>query len=112
MAPDLELEDADLPVGGDPIELRRERAVTPADELDVLQETPGLDTLEELLLREEPVLAAVDLARSLRPRRRGDRHLELGQALDQALDQRPLAGPKRAGDDEDGNRPIRGGGDG
>ena len=100
-AVDLELEDAHAPFRRDPVELGGERAVASADELDVLEEVAGLDPLDELLLGEEPVLAPVHLARPLRPRRRGDGDLELGLALEQALDQRSLAGPARAGDDED-----------
>ena len=47
------------PFRGDPVELGRERPVAAADELDVLEEGAGLDPLDELLLGEEPVLAAV-----------------------------------------------------
>ena len=45
---------------------------------------------------------AVLLARALRPRRRRDGQRELGEARQDELDQRALAGAGRAGDDEDG----------
>ena len=90
---DLELEHADPALGGDPVDLGAQRAVAAADELDVLEELARLDPGDELLLAQEPVLAAVLLAGPLRPRRRRDGDLELREPLDEPLDQRPLAGP-------------------
>ena len=64
------------------------------------------DPGDELLLAQKPVLAAVLLRRALRTGRGRDGDLEVGVPLDEPLDQRPLAGPARAGDHEDGQRPI------
>ena len=89
------------PSAGDPVELGRQRPVAAADERHVLEERALLDPGDELLLAQEPVLAAALLAGALRPRRRGDGDLELRLPFEQPFDQRPLAGPARAGDDED-----------
>ena len=83
-AVDLELEHADPALGVDPVHLRGERAVAAADELDVLEELPRLDPLDELLLGQEPVLAAVRLVRALRARRGRDGDLELRDAVRRA----------------------------
>ena len=63
----------------------RERAVAAADERRRARGSRRpRSRVDELLLAQEPVLAAVLLARPLRPRRRGDGDLELGHALDAA----------------------------
>jgi hypothetical protein len=70
----------------------------------VLEELACLDAAAELVVAEEPVLAPVDLGGTLRPRRRGDGDLELGQPLDERADERPLARSRGPGDDEDRQR--------
>ena len=90
---ELELEHADTAVGRDPVHLAAEGAVALArDVLHVLEEVAILDSLDERLLAEEPVLAPLLLPRALRPCRRRDGDLELGDALDELADQRALAG--------------------
>ena len=102
---ELELEDADLVVGRDAVDLRAQRAVpVPGDVLDPLEELVRLDPARELLVGEKPVVVSVGLARALRARRRGDGDLQAGDALDEALDQRPLPRSRRARYDEDGPR--------
>jgi hypothetical protein len=103
-AVDLELEDADAAVLGDPVDLRAERSVPLArDVLDPLEEPVLLDAGGELRLAEEPVLAPVDLAGPLLPGRRRDGNLQLvGQPLEERADERALARARRTGDDEDG----------
>jgi hypothetical protein len=73
----------------------------------VLEELVSLGPLEELLLAEEVVLASFNLALPARPRRGGDRQLEVGAALQQSLDERALSGPGRTGDDEELQRRRR-----
>ena len=88
---------------GDPLDLGAQRPVpAPGDVRHPLEELVGLDPARELLVGEEPVVVPVDLARALRTRRRRDGDLEAGHALEEALDQRPLARSGRARDDEDG----------
>ena len=56
----LELEQRNVAVRRDPVELRAERAVAVAgDVLDVLEELAARDACEEVVVGEEPVLAAV-----------------------------------------------------
>ena len=103
---ELELEHADASVLRDPLDLGAERPVpAPGDVRHALEELAGVDPARELLVGEELVVAPVDLARPLRPRRGRDGDLEAGHALEQALDQRPLPRSGRPGDDED--RPRR-----
>src|SRR5581483_2658774 len=72
----LELEQGDLAVAANPRELREERAVAvPGHVLDVLQELARLELREELVRRQEPVVAAGELAGPLVARRRRNRHL-------------------------------------
>jgi hypothetical protein len=66
------------------------------DELDVLEELAAVDGVEELLVAEEPVFAPVLLPATLFARRRGHRRLDLRHALDQLVNQRALAGARRA----------------
>ena len=94
-----------VPVLRDPVDLGAQRAVAvPRDVRDPLQERALVDPARELVVGEEPVLAPVDLARASRARRGRDGDLEPWNALEQALDQRPLARARRPGDDEDGPR--------
>ena len=75
-----------------------------------LEEIVGVAALLELLLGEEVVIAAVALPLARLPGRRGDRELQVGDAFEQLLDQRSLADPGGAGDDEDlGRLPCIGG---
>src|SRR5262249_24842918 len=84
---ELELEDADGAVLRDPVDLRAERAVPLArDVWHPLGKLAGVDAPRELVVREEPVVASVDLTGPLWPRRRRDRDLEAVHALQQALD--------------------------
>src|SRR5215208_2307267 len=105
----LDLEHRRLPLSRDALELGPERpravALTPG-ELDPLEEVALLQPAVELLVREEPVVAAVLLAGPHRPRRPGDRERELGDALHQKLGQRALALTGSSGEDENG--PISG----
>ena len=55
----------------------------------------------ELVLGEEVVIDAVDLSLARVAGRRRDGEGEVGDADEQLLDQRPLADPRRAGNDED-----------
>ena len=73
------------PSRGDPIELRRQRPVTAADEGHVLEECAFLDPRHELLFAQEPVLTATLLSRALRPRRRGHGDLELRLTFERAV---------------------------
>ena len=101
-AVELQLEHADPAVRRDPVDLGAQRPVPPArDVLDPFEEPAVGDAARELVLFEEPVLAAVLLAGAEGPGRRRDRDLELRDALDERADQRPLAGAGRAGNDED-----------
>jgi hypothetical protein len=65
------------------------------------QERVLLDQPVELVPGQEVVLAAVDLARAGRPRRAGNGQDEIGNQLQDPLDDRPLADPRGAGDDEE-----------
>ena len=103
---ELELEHADAPVVARSARSRSaaSRSACPRRTATYSRNSSVVDPARELLVGEEPVLAAVHLARALRARRRRDGDLELGHALEQRLDQRALAGTRRAGDDEDGPR--------
>ena len=106
----LELEDGDAPVAGDPVDLGAQRAVALARDVgDVLEEVALVDAADELGVGEEPVLAPVLLALAAQAGGRRDRDLELGHALEQGLDERALAGPRGAGDHEDGRAVSRSG---
>ena len=67
----------------------------------MLDELAGVHAARELRVVEEVVVDAVALAGARRARRGRDAQLERGQPLAQRPDQRPLAHPRRAGDDED-----------
>ena len=69
--------------------------------MGVLDEVTGGDPPLELPGVEEVVVDAVALARPRGAGRGRHRQLEAGDALEQAADQRALADPGRAGDDED-----------
>src|SRR5205814_1225600 len=56
---------------------------------------------------EEVVVDAVDLARARGARGGRDAELELGHALAQRADERALADPRGAGDDEDARHPRK-----
>src|SRR5205807_466683 len=86
----------------DPIDLGEERpGPGPPGMRHVLEERAFADEPLELLVREEPVLAAVPLLRPPLARRRGDGELELRHACEESLLDGSLAGPGRAGDDYD-----------
>src|SRR5207247_8244725 len=77
----LQLEHGHVTGGGDPVDLRAERAVPlPGNVRNVLEEVAPVDAADELGVGEKPVLAAVLLAATPQPRRRRDRHLEVRQA--------------------------------
>src|SRR5215210_1763297 len=104
---DLQHEPADAPGGvvasgprSRALDLRAGGAVAVARVGRVLQERVGGDPPLELLGRQEPVVAPVDLARTLRPCRGRDRKLEPRKAFAQGAYQRALPDPRRAGDDE------------
>ena len=97
----LQLEQARLALRGDAVDLRAERAGALMQKGDVLEELAVLDAAVELLVGDEVVVDAVDLTLSTRPRRRRDGQLEVGASLEQRLDERALAGPRGAGDDEE-----------
>jgi hypothetical protein len=59
----------------------------------MFEELAGVDAALELFVREEVVLAAVDLALPARPRGRGDRDDVAVRALQQSSDQRALPCP-------------------
>src|SRR5262249_25670751 len=97
----LELEQRHVAVPTDPPQLGAERSVAVArDVLDLLEELVRLDSGQELLERQETVLAAVGLPRPPVARRRRDGRLELGHLLEQLPDQRSLPGARGAGHDE------------
>jgi hypothetical protein len=75
------------------------RALARALEEVTLRETPV-----ELLVGNEVVVDAVDLAGPSSARRRGDRKRELGKEVEDPLDQGALAGTRLTRDDEDGQR--------
>src|SRR5687768_1035919 len=100
----LELEDAALAAREDALDLRPKRAVPPRDVDDVLEELPALDAREEVLLREEVVVAPLHLAGAASPCRSGNGQREIRAALEERLDQRSLAGPGGARDDEEPGR--------
>src|SRR5262245_21833763 len=101
----LDLKHGRAAVGDDAIELRPERsraAARPPRQLDPLQEVALLELPVELVVAQEPVVAAVLLARAHRAGRRGDGELELaGKAFDQQLCERALALARRPRQDED-----------
>jgi hypothetical protein len=68
----------------------------------VLEEVTAVDAPRELPVGQEVVVATVLLAGTLQARRRRHGELELGHALEQRADQRPLSGARRARDDKDG----------
>ena len=74
-----------------PLQLGAQRAVAATGVGGVLDERARLDLAVELLVAEEVVVDAVDLARPRLARRRRDGQLQLGDAREQAADQRPLA---------------------
>jgi hypothetical protein len=67
----------------------------------VLDELAGLHAPVELGVVEEVVVDAVLLTRPRGARGRGHRQLEAGHPVEQRADERSLADPRRAGDDED-----------
>ena len=91
----------DAPSRGALLELGAQRAVAAAGVLGVLEEVALDDAAVELGVVEEVVVRAVLLPRARRARGRGDGELELGHALEQRADERALADPGGAGDDED-----------
>src|SRR5581483_5285411 len=85
----------------DPLELRAKRPVAMAGhELDVLQKLAARDTLEEVLVAQEPVVTPVRLPAPALAGRGRHGHLDLGHALEELVDERSLAGARRARDDE------------
>ena len=95
-----------MPVRTNPLELGAKGAVAMARDVhDVLEEVVRLDAREELVRGQEPVLAPLLLARPTVARRRGDRYLEVRNALQQLADQRSLPGTRRPGDDDE-RRPV------
>ena len=62
------------------------------------------DLRVELVTAEEPVVDAVLFAGPLRARRRRHGNREIGEARQDELDQRALAGSRLPGDDEDRQR--------
>jgi hypothetical protein len=83
------------------LELLAQRAVAAAGVLGPLDELAGGDALLELLLGEEVVVDALRLPRPRLARGGRDAQGELGQPLAQQPDERALADPRGAGDDED-----------
>ena len=83
------------------VDLADQRPVATTCVADVLEERARIDPPLKLCVAEEEVLAPIDLARSPLPRRRRARDREAIAALEQALDQRALAGTRRAGDDDE-----------
>ena len=69
---------------------------------DMLEELAVVHTANELRVAQEPVLAAVFLSAPEETGRRGDGDLQVGDAVDQCMDQRALPGARGAGHDEDG----------
>ena len=67
----------------------------------MLEEVACGESLIELLVRDEPVLAAVLLSFAALPGRRGNGQLELGQLGQQGALEGALAGARGPGDDED-----------
>src|SRR5207245_2231950 len=99
----LELEDADLALVGDALDLREERPGTLAPrELVVFEELALGEAPVELLVADEVVVDTFDLVRAACARRRRDGELQLGEEVEQALDQRSFAGARLTGDDDDG----------
>src|SRR5919204_3026130 len=100
----LDLEHRRVAVGRDAVELGPERsravALTPGKR-DPLEEAALLQLPVELPVAQEPVVAAVLLARPTGSRRRRDGERQLRDTLDQPLRQRALALAAGAGDDED-----------
>ncbi len=81
----LELEHADLALVADAVDLGEERAGALAPREDVvLEEVVVREPPVELLVADEVVVDAVDLARPAGARRRGDRELELGERAPEA----------------------------
>ena len=100
---ELELEDANLALVGDPFDFHAQRPIAPVPHVvHVLEKLARVDLLIELVVPQEPVLAAVDLAGPLRARGRRDGHLQDRDSLDEPLDQCALARTRRPRDDEDG----------
>src|SRR3954452_5789803 len=66
----------------------------------MFEELARLRPAVELVAVEKVVVAAIDLALARRARRRGQRQLEPGHALQQLADQGPLPDPRRPGDHE------------
>ncbi len=94
-----------------PLDLGAQGSVAVAAVGSVLEKVVFVGTARELLAAEEVVVDAVALALARSPGRRRGRELELGQALAQDANQRALADPRGAGDDEDlghGREPKRG----
>ena len=87
----LELEQRRLSLSEQPVDLGVERPVAVADVVDVLEELAGVDAAVELLARQEPVVDAVLLARTLCARRRRDRERKLREPRQHELDQRAFA---------------------
>ena len=67
----------------------------------MLEEVVGREAAVEFLLGEEPVVAAVLLARPARAGRRRDRELELRHSLHEEPCECALSLPRGAGNDED-----------
>ena len=98
----LEVEEWRLAFPPDAPDLRPERpdTLTPF-EVDVLEEVARLESPLELLAVDEVVLPSLDLARAPRSGRRRDGELELGHERKNRLLERPLPGPRGAGDHDD-----------
>ena len=91
-----------MPPAAEPVDLGIQRPVAVSDVVDPLQELARHDPSVELLAVEEPVVDAVLLAGTLWPRRRRNGERELWKPRQDELDERALAGARRAGDHEDG----------
>ena len=97
---DLDLQHHRLAGRGAPLELGAQRPVAPARVLGVLDERALAQQRIELLVAEERVVDALLLARPRVARGRRDAQPEPGQLIAQQPDQRPLADPRGAGDDD------------
>jgi hypothetical protein len=76
------------------------RSFQVAVHVEPFEESPGVTDALELVAVEEQVVPAADLAFTTRPRGRRDREPESRLELEELADDRPLADPGRAREDQ------------
>src|SRR5579883_2020601 len=88
------------------LDRRARRAIPIAEDLRVFEKLILRDRRPEVLLADEPVMRAIDLAAALWPRRRRDGNPDLGIARDKALGDGRLPCARRRGEHQQQTPPL------